>query len=177
MEQRYRVELSAILDDLGEQIVLDEDVEMETIVVGSETFVPVAPAHVAVSLTNTGAGIVAQGTVEVDLQATCARCLVEFTLHGVGVVEGFYVMPSHADELPDEQDFELIADRSIDLMPALEAALTVDLPFAPVHDESCAGICPTCGVNRNESTCGCAEDVEQSPFADLKSLFTPEENA
>lgn len=176
MDSAYLVELGPILDDLGEQICLNQEIALGTLSVGNETFVPVAPARLDVTLTNTGAGVVAQGTIQVDVKATCARCLCEFTLHGSGDVEGFYVTPAHATQLPDEQDFELIEDRSIDLMPALLAALTVDLPFAPLHDPECLGICPSCGIDRNAGTCECAQDTPDSPFDALRGLF-PDESA
>ncbi|MDO9557015.1 MAG: YceD family protein [Coriobacteriia bacterium] len=175
MEQAYRVELGAILDDLGGQISLTEEVSLEPMIIGSETFTPVAPAQLSVSLTNTGAGVVVQGTVAVDLKATCVRCLCEFTLHSLGEVEGFYISPSHAKQLPEEQEYELIHDRSIDLMPALLAALTIDLPFAPVHDEGCAGICPKCGADRNVVSCHCADEVADTPFGALRDLLSAQD--
>jgi uncharacterized protein len=177
MEQRYRVDLSTILDELGAQIALDENVELDPIIIGSETFIPVAPAHVTVTLINTGAGVVAQGAINIDLNSACSRCLREFILPAVGNVEGFYVSPAHSDQLPEEQDYELIADRSIDLMPTLVAALTIDLPFAPVHDPECKGICPTCGIDRNEGSCRCSSETANEPFAALRDLFPSDEDS
>ncbi|MDZ4654599.1 MAG: DUF177 domain-containing protein [Coriobacteriia bacterium] len=175
MEPLYRVELGTILNELGDQIMLDVEMSLEPFTVGTETFSPVSPAHVHISLTNTGAGVVAQGTITVDLTATCCRCLGDFVLQSVGDVEGFYVTPSHAKQLPEEQEYEFIHDHAIDLMPALLAAMTVDLPFAPLHDPECAGICPTCGADRNVDPCDCLEEADGSPFAALGDLFHTED--
>ncbi len=175
MSEQYLVEARDLLEQLGEQISLDGEVPLQPFVMGSETFTPVGPAHVDVSITNTGAGLVASGTIDVDVTATCSRCLSDFVLPLTGQVEAFYVNSSHADELPEEQDFELIGDHAIiDVMPALRAAITVELPFAPLHDPECAGICPVCGINLNEESCECDPSSSESPFGALQGLLSDE---
>ena len=55
---------------------------------------------------------------------------------------------------------------------SLRPAVRLELPFAPVHAQDCAGICPVCGCNRNVESCSCeGADVESGPFAALKTLF------
>ncbi|TLM81247.1 MAG: hypothetical protein FDZ75_07980 [Actinobacteria bacterium] len=85
--------------------------------------------------------------------------------------EGFYLRPG--DTAPAEEEAEKVApDGTIDLAPALVAALTVEAPFAPLHDEECLGLCPECGVDLNETTCDCAEEPDGShPFAALQGLL------
>ena len=37
----------------------------------------------------------------------------------------------------------------------------LEMPQKPLCDESCAGLCPTCGINRNRLECACrVEDVD-----------------
>ena len=55
------------------------------------------------------------------------------------------------------------------------AALVLEAPFAPVHDDECAGLCYTCGADLNEGGCGCEHGVsDDHPFAALGSLFEDE---
>ena len=118
------------------------------------------PARFEVTLTNTGEGIVATGTAEATVRTPCVRCLREFELPVTGEVEGFYIFPGHDDQMPEEQEFEHIAeDCSVDIEPAVAQCIVVDLPFAPVHDADCKGICPVCGADRNLEACACSGET------------------
>lgn len=174
MKASYRVQLGPLLESHGASLPVQTDITMDPFVVGGEEFVPTGPVHVDVLLTNTGAGVVASGAVSVDLNATCSRCLRPFVLHATGEVEGFYVLAEHASTLPEDQDFELIESKSIDLGPALHAAIVVDLPMAPVHDRACKGICPHCGADLELGPCSCSAEPGPSPFSALKDLLEDE---
>ena len=89
------------------------------------------------------------------VRALCSRCLADFDLPLEGEVDVYFVVPAHADEVPEEQDFALVDDGRVDLGPFVESALAVAIPLAPLCDEECAGICPVCGADLNEETCEC----------------------
>ncbi len=165
------IDVFSIIEDLGQTIEVDTRVTLPTLVVGSEEFVPVEDAALEGTLTNTGAGIVFAGRLSVELHAVCSRCLREFVLPVTVEVDGFYVAHGHEEDLPEEQEVGFVESGSVDVMDAVLSALTLELPFAPVHDEECKGICPTCGADLNEGPCDCAPPLKDSPFAGLKELF------
>ncbi|MBN1192464.1 MAG: DUF177 domain-containing protein [Coriobacteriia bacterium] len=167
----YLADVRFILEDLGGSLALDSEVELPVIVIGAETFTPLKPARLVADVTNTGSGIVVSGTVDAEVQAVCSRCLREFPLQVTGAVEGFYISRGDDYEIPEEQEFGYIVDGSIDLMEQILAALTLELPFAPVHDENCPGICPRCGADLVDGPCDCKPDHSDSPFAALKDLL------
>lgn len=171
--QEYRVDVSPIVEDLGASVEVDGKVSLDRLTVGEEEFVLNSPVSFSVVVTNTGPGIVASGTVRVEATAECSRCLEPFDLVIEGDVEGFYITPGHEDEIPEEQEVEPIGpEDTIDLAPALLAALTLEAPFAPLHDEQCAGLCPMCGCNLNEEACSClAEEIAAGPLASLRELL------
>ena len=175
--QPMRIDVSSILEDLGASEEFDGGYPMDHLVVGEEEFTLVEPAEVSVILTNTGSGVVASGTVTARVSTPCSRCLEPFELVIAGSIEGFYVLPGRDAELPEDQEAEpVLSDNSVDLAAALVAALTVEAPFAPVHDESCAGLCPVCGCDLNVKSCDCHETVPEShPFAGLKDLLGGED--
>lgn len=174
----YRVDISEILDDLGASVEASDELPVDPIVVGDETFLPTEPPHFEVTLTNTGTAIVAMGSVTAAVTATCARCLCEFPTVIEGDVEGFYIHPGAESDVPEEQEIEYIAsDGTVDIMPAIQAAIVLEAPFAPVHDEECAGLCPECGADLNEGPCGCeSKPASDSPFAVLGGLELDEED-
>jgi uncharacterized protein len=177
--QPYPVSVAEILNEHGASVHIEGDVDLGSFIVGGEPYEAIAPAHFAVDLTNTGSGIVGMGDIAGEMGARCARCLCDFPLLVEGEVEGFYVERRHADEIPEETDFEPVgADGMIDLTPALMSAIAVEFPFAPLHDPECEGLCATCGADLNEGPCGCgAANDAANPFAALESLLPTEEGA
>jgi len=170
-EASYEVDVRSILEDLGGILEIDADIALPVLFLGTEEFGPTGPGRLKATVTNTGAGIVVSGTVEVDVRAQCSRCLRDFVLTVTGDVEGFYVMPGAERDLPDEQEHGFVRQGSADIIEAVLSALALELPFAPLHAIDCAGICPTCGADLNESECSCAPPESSSPFALLKALL------
>ena len=116
------------------------------------------------------------GSVTLPVLATCARCLLEFPLEITAEVDGFYISRGEEAGIPQEQEISYIdAENHIDLLPAVMAALVIEAPFAPLHDEECPGLCATCGADLNEGPCSCAQPLEPGhPFASLKELLGDE---
>jgi uncharacterized protein len=175
--QQLRIDISSLLEDLGARNAVEGELPLDYIAVGDEVYHLLEPASFSIELTNTGAGVVANGTVGARTSAACSRCLEPFELEIDAEVEAFYAQPGHEQDVADDTEIEpIFPDGTIDLAPALQAALTLEAPFAPVHDESCAGLCPACGCNLNEEQCGCHVELEGvSPFAGLKELFTEDD--
>jgi len=170
------IDVGDLLENFADSVTFEGDAPLDPIELGAERFVPATPVHAAAELTYAGTGVVAGGTVTVTVRATCSRCLREFELPVSAPLEGFYVRPGTDHDFPEDQEIELINDRSIDLYPAMHAAVVLELPFAPLHDPDCAGICPSCGVDRNETPCSCGRDLTDSPFAALQQLLDDSDN-
>ncbi|MBE0476244.1 MAG: DUF177 domain-containing protein [Coriobacteriia bacterium] len=176
--ETYPVDLGALLDELGAERVIEDEVELAEFTVGDVTFVPEGPAAFGVSLTNTGAGVVGDGWVREAVRTECSRCLVPCSLELAGTFEAFYVRPGQEEGIPEEQEYEVIREGRVDLGPALRAALAIEAPFAPLHDPECAGICPTCGADRNVETCSCPEEARpDNPFAVLQRILPERQGA
>lgn len=167
----YRIDVRDILEQLGGIVSVDETIPVPPIVLGSDEYPPTGPAHLAGSLTNTGAGIVLEGSADLEVTATCSRCLREFPLRITGEVEGFYVHHGHSADLPEEQEFAFIDEGAVDVYEPVTTALALAMPFAPVHAEDCPGICATCGADLADDGCACKPDLSRSPFAALKDLL------
>lgn len=167
----YRTSVRGVLDSLSSSISVSGEFSAADIELGAQPYHFDGPVRFDVTLTYAGAGIVADGTVSADLVTPCSRCLCDSRLTVEAQVDGFYVMAGDEAGLPEEQEFELIADDlSVDLEPAVMASLVMELPFAPLHDETCKGICPTCGCDRNTDRCECATSAASSPFESLLDL-------
>lgn len=171
----YLIDVSSILDEHGASVTADAPFVLDRYDVGDDAYTLLEPASVDATVTNTGAGLIAYGTVSARVAARCSRCLCEFELPIAADIEGFYVTPGHDLDIPDEQEVEFIdEDGMIDLAPALHAAILLETPFAPLHDAECAGICATCGADLNAEDCSCRpapDDEAPNPFAKLQGMF------
>jgi uncharacterized protein len=110
-----------------------------------------ATVKVALRLESFSGGLNAQGTVEAPWHGVCRRCSNPVLgLSSVVVAERF------VDERgPGDDDAYLVRDDFVDLAPLVHDAIFLDLPLAPLCREDCAGLCPHCGIDRNEERCEC----------------------
>lgn len=131
------------------------------------------------TLTNTGEGILLQGTASTEAHGRCARCLKPVTLEVSGSVEGYYLLePTDEVEGYERDEFDFVSDDgTIDLSGPIEAALVYSTPYVVLCKDDCKGLCPHCGADLNEGPCGCQDSDaidEDNPFAVLKNLHFDE---
>jgi uncharacterized protein len=122
------------------------------------------PISVAVTLERVSEGVVVRGMVEAEWSASCSRCLAPVAGH----------IAVHVDELyephPLEGETYLLDVDVIDLEPLVRDAILLELPAKPVCREDCAGLCPTCGADRNVTACDCVTEDLDPRWAALRSL-------
>lgn len=115
-------------------------------------------------------GLLLRGTVSAHLNLPCARCLSELREPvGVDVVELFSdpALTDNDDEI--EAGYE-IADATIDLDTLLRDALVPAVPYRPLCDPACKGLCAQCGANRNVAECTCVDVTVDARWAALEGL-------
>jgi DUF177 domain-containing protein len=88
-------------------------------------------------------GVLASGTARVQLAGECARCLEPIEDSLEVKFQELYVYPDSGAE--DDEAIRIQGDY-LDLEPVLRDAVVLALPFGPVCDPACAGLCPDCGV-------------------------------
>ncbi len=72
--------------------------------------------------------------------------------------------------LPSDMDITFLAEDFIDLADVLSEQLRLQLPFQPLCQEDCKGMCPQCGADLNVGRCACAKVNPTHPFAALRKL-------
>jgi uncharacterized protein len=125
---------------------------------GAETDVfPEAVVHVKVRLESFSGGLRARGQVEAPWHGVCRRCSAPVLGYSsVSVNERF------VDERgPGDEDTYLVTHAFVDLAPLAHDAILLDLPLAPLCRSDCQGLCPYCGIDRNEATCTCQAPLDQ----------------
>lgn len=123
-----------------------------------------ASVEVDVVLEAVPGAAIARGTVRAQWRGACRRCLGEVS----GELRSEVVEVFQADHDP-EQTYPLVGDQ-LDLEPMARDAVLLELPQAPLCHAGCQGLCPVCGAERNEGTCGCEVEVTDPRWAALDAL-------
>lgn len=138
------------------------------------------PIRVRARVRRIDALIEVEGSVRTTVGLPCSRCLAPFELK---LDIDFAV--TYAEELPvvtgeeegqeielQPEDLGLIAysGEEIDLREAIQEQLIMGLPLRPLCSADCLGLCPYCGVDRNETRCDCEPPVFNARFGALKNL-------
>ncbi|HCU25177.1 MAG TPA: hypothetical protein DF383_09170 [Deltaproteobacteria bacterium] len=142
---------------------------------------PTAPASGEIDIQKTLQNVAISGRLTLSLHPACARCGKAFVTELEVPLErdlAPYFSGPREQLLTEEEEVELSAEdlefsfyhgEEIDLGAMLAEEIFLALPMRFLCRESCRGLCPSCGVNLNESSCSCrAADI--SPFAVLKDL-------
>jgi uncharacterized protein len=114
--------------------------------------------------------VLVRGTLFVDIDLECGRCLSPTpTTLPIEVEERF--RPASADIQPDEQVFPIDADNQLDLRPALQDLTVLSVPMHVVCRPDCAGLCPVCGQDLNKGSCDCETQEIDPRLVALKALI------
>jgi uncharacterized protein len=116
-----------------------------------------AEVNVEVTLSSYPGGVMALGTVEAPWTGECRRCGGPVAGEVRAEVRERYVAQSETDV--DDEAYPLAHDE-LDLEPLARDAVLLELPLAPLCTPDCQGLCPQCGINRNEETCTCEQPVD-----------------
>lgn len=96
--------------------------------------------HIEARLESLHDGILVSGRVRAPADGECVRCLID--VHQVVRVEFQELFAYSFDEAFDYT----VHDDHVDLEPVVRDAVVLSLPFQPICQEDCLGLCPECGV-------------------------------
>ena len=112
-------------------------------------------------------GVLATGTASAQAIGECVRCLDDLDEDLVVDFQELYLYDGAGeDELSLEEEL-------LDLEPVLRDAVVLALPFKPVCDPECPGLCPECGVRLADDpdhTHGEAIDPRWAALSQLKDI-------
>ena len=109
--------------------------------------------------------------VRTQAKQVCDRCLDEYTTDLHEVVEQIYQLGTGM--LDDDEDVVVLPvdTREIDISDAIREVVVMSRPIKLLCSEQCKGLCPHCGVNRNQKQCKCDADEIDPRLETLKSLL------
>jgi uncharacterized protein len=116
-------------------------------------------------------GVLVSGSVSGPVEGECGRCLrqISDTLD-VTLQELFAYAHSTTDETTEEDEVGRLQGDLIDLQPSLRDAVVLALPSHPLCRADCPGLCPECGVHRDDLPADHTHDEVDPRWAALQRL-------
>lgn len=131
------------------------------------------PVVLCLDVQQAGADVVVRGTVEGVADLSCRRCLSPVRHEIAEDLTFLYRTGIDAAEAEAEEVYAL-PERGgdLDLRAAVREHVLLAVPEFVECEEGCRGFCPQCGVNLNDTSCGCRTEEEDPRWAALRRLRT-----
>ncbi len=116
------------------------------------------------------------GRLATTVRRSCCRCLKPFDVPTALDIDVRYhpqrVNTGEGEHEISDDDLSIAyyRDDQIDLGDLIREQLRLAAPMKPLCDNACRGLCPVCGVNRNEATCTC-DTAWRDPRFDVLRTF------
>ena len=117
-----------------------------------------------------------RGRYTVEMTAECDRCLGTARFPLEAGFDLFYRPVSfiaREEEVgidEDEAEIGFYEGGGMELEDILREQVLLALPMQRVCRDDCKGICPVCGVNRNDATCDCRIESDDDRWGALRNL-------
>jgi uncharacterized protein len=138
------------------------------------------PIGLDLVLESVSGGVLVRGMLRATARGSCARCLAPITnAWEVEVLELHRTAPARdeedAEDTGEELDYVLVdGDTQLELDQMVRDALVVGQPLRTLCRTDCAGLCPTCGADRNTEPCAHGDEEPVDPrWEALRGLRLP----
>ncbi|MGA8544712.1 MAG: DUF177 domain-containing protein, partial [Mycobacterium sp.] len=120
-------------------------------------------------------GVLVTGTLTAPTTGECSRCLTPVSGRvEVGLTELFAYPDSITDATTEEDEVGRVAGDFVDLEQPIIDAVGLELPFSPVCQPDCPGLCPQCGVALATAEPGHHHDEIDPRWAKLTAMLPPD---
>ncbi len=165
------LDVSRAIKDPGQAYPFEAGADIEPMTVLDDP-VRFTNVRLAGQLVGTGEAVRVSASVEADVESRCALCLEPVKEHLKAGIDALFAREPDPED-PDQFPLE---GYKIETDGIAREALLLELPMRFLCSESCKGICPVCGTNRNIAPCTCQEGGERhNPFSALSKLLTEDE--
>ena len=117
------------------------------------------------------------GRLVTRLRVPCSRCVepcevpVETAFDLRYLPQDLNTGDGEAEIGEDDLTTTFYRDEQIDLAQLMREQFYLALPMKPLCQPACRGLCSVCGVNLNQTACGCSTEWQGSRLAALKGML------
>jgi uncharacterized protein len=129
------------------------------------------PVEVRLDVQRTGPDVLVRGRFSTAVHEHCRRCLRPLERPAEDELTLVYRKGLSEVEAEAQEVYAIgQGSQALDLGPALREHLILAMPRYPVCDESCQGLCPTCGQDLNVGPCDCGGEEPDPRWNALREL-------
>jgi uncharacterized protein len=135
-----------------------------------------APVELDLRLESVSEGVLVTGTVSAPTVGECGRCLTPVTGDVEIDLTELYAYPDSVTEATTEADeIGHVVDDTVDLEQPIIDAIGLALPFTPLCQPNCPGLCPDCGTALAEAGPDHHHDKIDPRWAKLAAMLPDEQ--
>ena len=172
MKPEPHISLDAVL---LEPFEFEFDLDFSLATLDREPLVEISPVRLTGTINRIEGGFALDGQVAFDARLECSRCLAAYPF---ALDETFSLLlyprrPAGAEEREIEKrdlDVSYYDTENLPVSPIAEERIQLALPMKPLCREECAGLCPTCGEDRNAGSCDCRTETIDPRWNALREL-------
>jgi uncharacterized protein len=120
-------------------------------------------------------GVLVTGTARAALAGECARCLEPISDEVEVRFQELFVYDGQAVDPDEELEVSTLQDDLVDLEPLLRDAVVLALPFQPLCQDDCPGLCPECGARLADEPDHRHDAPVDPRWSALSNLTAPEQ--
>jgi uncharacterized protein len=91
-------------------------------------------------------GVLVTGSAEAELAGECVRCLADIHDDLVADFQDLFVYDDVETDADEDDETRRLEGDLLDLEPLLRDSVVLALPFQPLCQDDCPGLCPDCGA-------------------------------
>lgn len=163
------IDVSAILKELGGRINIQGDINMPDADFLGERYHFDRPLEIEGSISNNGQSLILSAQCSGSMLTQCARCLKDITVPVKFTVDEN--LAQNDGQLSEDTDVILFEDTVIDIDDIIANNFLMNISGKYLCSDDCKGLCPKCGANLNEGSCGCSDDEIDPRWAALVDIM------
>ena len=135
-----------------------------------------APVEVDLRIEAVMEGVLVTGTARAGLEGECARCLEPISDEIEVRFQELFVYDDREVDPDEELEVSKLQDDLVDLEPLLRDAVVLALPFQPLCQDDCPGLCAECGARLADDPDHTHGEPVDPRWAALATLTEPEQD-
>jgi len=157
----FKIEMAAEATEIGE---FDEEIGL------------LQPVIASLRVEKVGATVHIKGRIDTVVELSCSRCARKYEYKvASGLDLDLHPLKGASEEEKELQagdlDVEFYSGDVVDITNLLREQVLLQVPMKPLCSEGCLGLCPYCGQDLNERTCGCKPPEGHPGFEALKDFL------
>lgn len=131
------------------------------------------PVSVDVTIEKTNREVFLKAAAKTSGRFSCDRCADEFDREVRTAYQMMYIYDEREKQQPHDEEVQVISSvtTAIDIADDVREFILLAVPQKLLCSDSCKGLCPHCGTNRNRGSCSCSAEEVDPQWGKLKSHF------